>query len=67
MEIKGYIQTSNSDNQDSQLSTQPSLSVIEDEVFKLSLSAAFMKDAEIVQPWGTIGVDRWIQAGKWWL
>jgi hypothetical protein len=45
----------------------PVLSVVEDEFIKMSLSATLMKNAEIVQPWGTIGVDRWIQAGKWWL
>ena len=45
----------------------PSLSVVEDEVFKASLNAALMKNAEISQPWSTIGVDVWIEAGRWWL
>jgi hypothetical protein len=31
------------------------------------LSATLMKNAEILQPWNTIGADRWIKAGRWWL
>ena len=45
----------------------PSLSAVDDELFKTSLSAAFMKSAEVTQPWSTIGVDQWIESGRWWL
>lgn len=32
------------------------------------LNAALMKNAEIGQRrWAAIGVDEWIQAGRWWL
>lgn len=32
------------------------------------ISSMFMRNAEIGQRrWGSIGVDEWIQAGKWWL
>lgn len=48
-------------------STNPSVSAIDDELFKTSLSAAFMKNAEVSQPWSTIGVDQWIESGRWWL
>ena len=36
----------------------PSVSAIDDELFKTSLSAALMKSAEATQPWSTIGVDQ---------
>lgn len=26
-----------------------------------------MQNAEVVQPWSTIGVDQWIECGRWWL
>ena len=26
-----------------------------------------MKSAEISGPWAAIGIDQWIQAGRWWL
>ena len=45
----------------------PSVSAIDDELFKTSLSAALMKNAEATQPWSTIGVDQWIESGRWWL
>ena len=45
----------------------PSVSAIDDELFKTSLSAALMKSAEVTQPWSTIGVDQWIESGRWWL
>ncbi len=47
--------------------SNPTLSVVDDELFKASLSAAFMKSAEVTQPWSTIGVDQWIESGRWWL
>lgn len=45
----------------------PSVSAIDDELFKTSLSAALMKSAEATRPWSTIGVDQWIESGRWWL
>lgn len=48
-------------------SMNPSVSAVDDELFKTSLSAAFMKSAEVTQPWSTIGVDQWIESGRWWL
>ena len=46
----------------------PVISMIEDEkTFQLSLSQAFMKEAERFRPWLNIGFDDWMQAGKWWL
>ncbi len=48
-------------------SSVPTLTAIDDETFRLSLSAAFMKNAEIFQSWSTIGVDQWIESGRWWL
>lgn len=45
----------------------PSLSAVDDKLFKTSLSAAFMRNAEVTQPWSTIGVDQWIESGRWWL
>ena len=44
-----------------------SVSALDDKPFKWSLSAAFIKSAEVTQPWSTIGVDQWIESGKWWL
>jgi hypothetical protein len=64
-DIKSYIRAS-STNQ-SQSSKLPLVSVIDDDAFKVSLSAALMKHAEVLQPWRSIGVDQWIQAGRWWL
>jgi hypothetical protein len=62
-----FIQAS-SENLDNQSSTAPLVSVAgDDEIFKISLSAALMENAEVLQTWNTIGADQWIQAGKWWL
>lgn len=34
----------------------------------LKLNAELMKEAEVGQrKWSAIGVDEWIQAGRWWL
>ncbi|KAI5782027.1 hypothetical protein DFH27DRAFT_488153 [Peziza echinospora] len=42
----------------------PILSVLQNPV----LSATFMKNAEIGnRRWSAIGIDEWIQAGRWWL
>lgn len=62
-DIKGYI----AGNTVSRIVQIPSLSSVDDEVFKASLSAALMRNAEMFQPWTTIGVDVWIEAGRWWL
>ena len=45
----------------------PSVSAVDDELFKTSLSAALMMSAEATQPWSTIGLDQWIESGRWWL
>ena len=45
----------------------PSLSAVDDEILKISLHAAFMRNAEVSQSWNTIGLDQWIDAGRWWL
>ena len=73
--IKGFIArhqlTEVSDRQASEgtepKSLTPSVSAVDDELFKTSLSAALMKNAEATQPWSTIGVDQWIESGRWWL
>ncbi|KAI9772340.1 MAG: hypothetical protein M1840_001089 [Geoglossum simile] len=65
-EIKGYIRAS-SRTQGNQSSEPPLVSVAGDEIFRISLSAALMKNAEVLQPWSAIGIEQWIQAGKWWL
>jgi hypothetical protein len=66
LDIKDCIRASVR-NQSNQSSIPPIVSVVGDEVFKVSLSAAFMKHAESSQPWSSIGVDLWIRAGRWWL
>jgi len=38
------------------------------EEVRAELSAAFLRHAEIGnRPWASIGIDDWLQAGKWWL
>ena len=64
-DIKSYIRASS--RTQSQSSKLPLVSVVDDDVFKVSLSAVLMKHAEVLQPWSSIGVDQWIQAGRWWL
>ncbi|KAF8247938.1 hypothetical protein K440DRAFT_284300 [Wilcoxina mikolae CBS 423.85] len=39
----------------------------DDEVFKETFSAAIKKKAQISQPWASIGLREWIEAGRWWL
>lgn len=34
---------------------------------QLDLSLLFMAEAEANRPWLSIGIDAWIQAGRWWL
>jgi len=41
----------------------PLLSKVDDKL----LSATLLRNAEVIQPWNTIGIDQWIQAGRWWL
>lgn len=52
-------------------SEQPTLSALDTKTSKiaiLQLNAALMKTAEVGQrKWSSIGVDEWIQAGRWWL
>jgi len=38
-----------------------------DEIFDLKLSATLRKNAEVSGRWPVIGIDLWIQAGRWWL
>lgn len=47
----------------------PTISTNENEGFGTPLlNRALMKNAEIGQRrWSSIGVDEWIQAGRWWL
>ena len=45
----------------------PSISSLDDDSDTLTLSASLMQNAEILQPWSTIGVDQWIESGRWWL
>ena len=54
-------------NQRNEKSQVPSLSAVDDEILKISLHAAFMRNAEVSQSWNTIGLDQWIDAGRWWL
>ncbi|KAI9869368.1 MAG: hypothetical protein M1813_000157 [Trichoglossum hirsutum] len=63
-EIKGYIRASTR-NPSGQSSRPPLVSIVDDEVFKISLSNTLMKNAEVLQPWSAIGADQWIQAGRW--
>jgi hypothetical protein len=67
-EIKDFIRAS-SRSQSNQLSTTVPFvpEADDDEIFKTSLRMALMGNAEVLQPWDTIGADQWIQAGKWWL
>lgn len=38
------------------------------EEVRIELSAAFLRSAETGnRPWASIGIDDWLQAGKWWL
>ncbi|KAL4994953.1 ankyrin repeat-containing domain protein [Aspergillus recurvatus] len=48
-------------------SAAPLASIVTDEAFKLSFSETLMMHAEALQPWSTIGLDRWVRAGRWWL
>ena len=54
-------------NQRNEKPQVPSFSAVDDEFLKISLHAAFMRNAEVSQSWNTIGLDQWIDAGRWWL
>ncbi|KAH7207543.1 hypothetical protein BKA60DRAFT_624307 [Fusarium oxysporum] len=46
----------------------PLLNAPLDTEVRAELSAAFLRSAETGnRPWATIGIDDWLQAGKWWL
>ena len=45
----------------------PSLSAVDDETLRSSISAILLQKAEESQPWTTVGVTRWIDTGRWWL
>ena len=51
----------------SDLPQAPVVSIVDEKMFQISLSQAFMKVAEHVRPWVAIGFEEWIQAGRWWL
>ena len=44
-----------------------SLSAVDDEQTRISLYTAFIRNAKVFQPWNTIGLDQWMDAGRWWL
>ena len=55
--IRDYM----SENQGGKDILAPSLSLdVDDELLKMSLNATLLHNAEIVQPWTTIGVTQWI-------
>lgn len=43
-----------------------SFSAIIDERSKISLSENLLNSAQVSQPWSMIGLDQWIEAGRWW-
>jgi len=60
-DIAGYIRKA--EGAAPQISSFPGGS----ELSKISFSRTLMKNAETSRPWKTIGIDQWIQAGRWWL
>ena len=48
-------------------SNSVTLSATDNDDFNETLKAALTKAAEVVQPWSTIGIDQWLEAGRWWL
>ena len=65
--IRKYISAHQNDpGQEKELQT-PSLSIVEDDLSRSSLSTRLLKYAEISQPWSTVGVSQWIETGTWWL
>lgn len=53
------------------VSEAPLLSSLDDSLhgsaFKMSLSAAFLRNAEVFQLWTSTSFEGWVQVGKWWL
>ena len=45
----------------------PTLSAVDDDLIDTSLRARLMINAEVHQPWSTIGFSQWIGTGRWWL
>jgi hypothetical protein len=69
IEIKDYIQVSVA-QQSEKFTKVPVLSAKVDSGDAICLAiinAGLMKHAENFQPWSSIGIDRWIHAGWWWL
>lgn len=61
--IKSYI----TDQQTKEHLLIPSVSAIDDNSNTRTLHMLLMQNAEATQPWSTIGVDQWIESGRWWL
>lgn len=68
-EIKRYIQDSAQlrSGLSSEVPTISAISDAGDGTYLATISATLMKNAEASQPLSSIGIDRWIQAGRWWL
>jgi hypothetical protein len=47
--------------------TLPVVTIVKERFLQLSLSEKLMKNAECLRPWVLIGLDLWLQAGRWWL
>ena len=47
--------------------SNPMLSAVEERRSQITLSQAFMKEAEKLRPWTAISFDDWLAAGRWWL
>jgi hypothetical protein len=61
-EIKAYIQTPPT------VLNPPLITASLDNDSQFQLTKAFMKSAEAQgRSWTSIGIDDWVQVGKWWL
>ena len=47
--------------------SNPMLSAIEEKRSRITLSQAFMREAEKARPWTAISFNDWLSAGRWWL
>lgn len=66
-EIEGFIKKLGDVDETPQLSAI-SVHVKTPKISLMQLNAALMKNAEVGQrKWSSIGVDEWIQAGRWWM
>ncbi|KAF8244580.1 hypothetical protein K440DRAFT_558303 [Wilcoxina mikolae CBS 423.85] len=65
-DIKTFIQKAESHGVETQ-TPRITNSMTGDELFDLKLSTTLMKNAEVSGRWASIGIDQWIQAGRWWL